>query len=174
MVEHADAEQLTGLDEALGDWKILVAWLGVAGRVVVNQHDRGRRGEDGGFEHLARMNHRRVQAANGDGLLGHNLVAGIQEQDEKVLALFPMELPPNHGTHIVRSADLARLLAAVLPLRHFADMHRSRSAGGGVEKGAPGANAWSPVEWNERWNNCREKVRGAVDVSASTAVRGPR
>jgi len=47
MVQHADADQLPGLAEALGQAAVLRARLGVAARVIVDEDDGGRALRDG-------------------------------------------------------------------------------------------------------------------------------
>src|ERR1043166_3118335 len=124
VIKDPDTEQLTGLDEALGDGEILVARLRVTGGMVVNEDDRGGRGGEGRVEYFAWMNHRRIEAADGDGLLGHHLMPGVQEQHQEVLALLPLELSAKHRDHVVGPTDWPRLLAAVLPLGQLANVHK--------------------------------------------------
>ena len=64
MIEDADPDQLSHLAQPPRDAEIFLARFGVAARVVVDQDDAGSRVQDGGSEHLARVDDRRVQASD--------------------------------------------------------------------------------------------------------------
>ena len=55
MIEHRDAEQLTGLHQVLGDDPIIGTGGQIPRRVVVKQDQCGGVPEDGGLEDLAGM-----------------------------------------------------------------------------------------------------------------------
>jgi len=144
VIQQGYPDQLAGLDQPLGDGDILLTGLGVAARVIVHRDDARGRVDDSRPEDLARMNDRGVEATDRDRLLPDHFVPSVQEQHQEMLALFLPEPRPDEGDHIVRPTDLLRLLAAVLPLRQFADVHANDSMQGREERRAPSANAWSP------------------------------
>ena len=55
MVEHADADELAHLPQALRDGGVLGRRGGIAARMIVDQDERRGGGTDGGAEDLARM-----------------------------------------------------------------------------------------------------------------------
>ena len=58
VVEDADADQLAGTAQPLGECGVLGRWRGVAARVVVHQHQRRGSEPNGRKEHLARVDQR--------------------------------------------------------------------------------------------------------------------
>src|SRR5439155_1542632 len=87
VVEHADADQLARLTQALGDGRVLGRRRRVAARVVVDE-DEGRGGRaDGGGEDLARVDERRGERALGDAHLALHAVLAVEQEDVEDLAL---------------------------------------------------------------------------------------
>src|SRR5262245_38489153 len=68
VIEQLDTDQLPALGEAPRECEILGARGGIAGRVVVDQNDAGRTGDDGGFENLAGVDDCGAERANRDEL----------------------------------------------------------------------------------------------------------
>src|SRR5438552_2728150 len=106
MIEHADPDRLSDLRETTRDAEVLVARLGIAARMVVDQHDAGGGVEDGGAEDLARMDDRRVETADRDRLPALQLVARVEEQHDEVLAPGARQIA-HVRQHVLGSADRA-------------------------------------------------------------------
>ena len=86
------------------DAEVLLARLGVAAGVVVDQdHGRGRV-QDGRLEHLARVHDGGVQAADRDHLAALHLVARVEQQHHEVLLARPRQVA-HLGEHVLGPAD---------------------------------------------------------------------
>jgi hypothetical protein len=144
VIEDADAEQLSGFDQPLGDREVLLAGLGVAGGMIVNEHHRGSGSDYRRAEYLPWVDDRGVEAADGDCLATHDLVPRVQEQNEKVLAGLLAELGADDSRYIVRAADFRELLAAVAALRQFGDIHGCLVSGAGKKKGSRVSDQGAP------------------------------
>ena len=67
VVDHLDAEDLSGFDEFPGDLQIILGGLGVAGGVVVSQNDGGCAVKEGLLENFAGVNQAGREDANRNG-----------------------------------------------------------------------------------------------------------
>src|SRR5262249_7442970 len=83
VVKDFNLEQLAGADEIAGDFDVGFAGSGVAAGMVVDEHDGGGVGCDGGFEHLARMHENGVECALGDFFDADESAASVEEHDGK-------------------------------------------------------------------------------------------
>jgi hypothetical protein len=87
VIEHANAHELTHVDQALGDDEVFFRGFRVTTGVVVHQYHAGGGGQDSGLEDFAGVNDAAVEATDGDYPGGYVLVASVQEHDQEVLAL---------------------------------------------------------------------------------------
>ena len=80
MVEHFDAEELSGLDELTRDLDILTAGRRIAGRVIVVQDQRWRTREQGPSKHFPRTNDARRPPALREDIVAQEAVTSIEQQ----------------------------------------------------------------------------------------------
>src|SRR5262245_22255959 len=85
MVGQADSHQLGGPGDAAGEIEIVAARLQTAAGMVVRQHDRKRRVQDGGLQDLARMGARGVERADADRLAADQEILRVQVEAHQVL-----------------------------------------------------------------------------------------
>src|SRR5262245_3119550 len=98
------------------------------------------------------MDDRGIQAPDRDRLPAKDLVPGVEEKHDEVLAGLLAKARPEGSDDIVWAADFLWLLAAVLPLGQFADIHVLLRLRGGIEERAPAVKARSPGwKWKERY-----------------------
>jgi hypothetical protein len=95
MVQDTDSDQVSDIPKPPRELNILRAWSRIPTRVVVNEDNGcgGRR--DRGTEHLAWVNERRGEGADGDELGALHAVLGVQQHSEEVL-LLPVGDVPSH------------------------------------------------------------------------------
>ena len=98
---------------------------------------------------------------------------GVEQQHEEVLALLRAQLPAHElrrrrRAHGSRVGALPRYFRFVSSQTYTGRLQQGRERKKGPERDS--AEPW----WMERSKERRKKVRRAADVSASSAVRGPR
>src|SRR5438093_1444596 len=112
VVEELNAEESAALVEAEGDAAVFGAGAGVAAGVVVDDDDGGGAGDDGVFEHLARVDEAAVKDADGDDAGLHHAVLGVEQEAAEVLLLQVAHLGHEEVGDVLRGADAGLLVGA--------------------------------------------------------------
>jgi len=87
VIVDGDVQQLARLDQLRGQPEIFTTRGRLAGRVIVNEDDRGHaQHAQGRAEHLARVDERGRERARGDPVVDDQPVLGVEHQDPEVLA----------------------------------------------------------------------------------------
>jgi hypothetical protein len=96
VIENPNTDQVSDLAKPPRELNILGARGRISTRVVVNEDNGcgGRR--DRGTEHLARVNERRSERADGDELGALHSVLGVEQHSEEVFLLSVGDVPSNY------------------------------------------------------------------------------
>lgn len=98
MVEELDAEECSGITEALGHFGVVIGWMCVAGWMIVCNDDLRRRMNDGAFKYLSWMNEALRECSDGHDFSLDFLISGIEIEYDKMLFLEKTDIgtpPPN-------------------------------------------------------------------------------
>jgi hypothetical protein len=110
MVKHVNIQQLPGLDDLLGDQDIVGRGRRVAGRVVVNDDDRGRVVFDRLPKYLGDPHAGAVERADRDRLDPQDVIFRIQQHCPQMLLVQVAHLQLEQAGHISRRGDLQALV----------------------------------------------------------------
>lgn len=113
VVENVDAEQLARVVELERNGEILGGGSGIAGGVIVGEHDGGGEVADRGFENLAWMDEGAGEGADGDDLAVDKLVAGVEVEGDEVFFVFIANVGELIDGVLGRGDDGERIVVAV-------------------------------------------------------------
>jgi hypothetical protein len=88
VIQDSKSKNLRSLGQLFVYAKIGLAWLKVAGGVIVGEDDGGGSISDNVGKHFARMNRTFIEQADGDYALFDDLVCAVQGDADKILLLF--------------------------------------------------------------------------------------
>src|SRR5262249_22500966 len=143
VIQHADADQLAGAAESIGERGVLGRGRWIAARMVVDEHEGRRRQTDCRREDLAWMHERGGERSLRHAELGEKAVPAIEQQDEELLAL-ALRQPTTE-----MRVDGGRVAEG------FAEHERgSRRAAAELECGADDREAAAPAAAEERRELC--------------------